>query len=517
MASVYSGVAVTKETVAELTGHLSGTGDAYELTAPQTGASVTAVPTDTATDVKAAVERAERAQRSWETVAADRRAAVIDRFGQAVLRDRERLIDLLQLETGKARQHARDELFSVPLTTTYYAARGPRFCASESRTPPIPLLTDAAVEYEPVGTVGVIAPWNYPMTLAMADIVPALVAGNGVVCKPDERTPLTVLALRELFVEAGLPPELFQVVVGPGKPTGTAVIDTVDYVAFTGGTETGRLVGARAGQNLIDVSLELGGNNPAIVLKDASPATVARGITQAAVANAGQLCLAPERVYVAAEQYDAVVAALRAEFAALSLGVGYGYESDMGPLIDTAHREQVAAAVDDAVTAGATLQVGGEARPDIAPGYYEPTLLTDVPLSAAAAAEETFGPVLSVWPVPDTATAIERANDTPYGLNASVWTDDEERGRAVASELDCGTVCINDGFFVGWGAIDAPMGGTGDSGVGRRNGPEGLTRYLESRTVATAKSGPLMFPDRVPTRALAAAVDVLTRLQRRLF
>lgn len=515
MTAVYAGATVDHTTVTALTEQLTGTGETVVIAAPQTGEPITTVPTDTAEDVEAAAERAQAAQQSWGQVAPEQRAAVLDRFGRAVLEDHQRLIDLLQLETGKARQHAREELLDTPLTTTYYASRGPPLLRPESRAAPIPVLTEAIVEYEPVGVVGVIAPWNYPMTLAMADVLPALLAGNAVVCKPDERTPLTVLALRELLVEAGLPSDVFQIVLGPGEPTGTAVIDAVDYIAFTGGTETGRLVGERAGRNLIDASLELGGNNPALVLGDASPRTAARGITQAAVANAGQLCLAPERVYVLEDQYAAVVEALRAEFTALSLGAGYGYEYDVGTLIDAAHREHVAAVVDDAVGAGATVHAGGTARPELGPAYYEPTLLTDVPPSATVADEETFGPVLSVWPVPDVKTAIERANDTPYGLNASVWTGDEERGRAVASQLDCGTVCVNDGFFVGWGAIDAPMGGMGDSGVGRRHGPEGVYRYLETRTVATAKLGPIVLPEWVPTRAVTAGIDLLTRAQRR--
>jgi succinate-semialdehyde dehydrogenase/glutarate-semialdehyde dehydrogenase len=474
-------------------------GAAVDVSAPATTERIGSVPDCDGDDVAAAVERARAAQAEWAETPATERAAVIDRFGDLVAAHREELLDLHQLETGKSRRTAVEELFDVPAGCTYLADEAPGALADERRRGVLPGLSTATVTYEPVGVVGVISPWNYPLTLSMADALPALAAGNAVVCKPDEKTPYGALALSELLEVAGLPDDLFQVVTGDGATVGPALVDAVDYVAFTGSTETGRTVAERAGRNLIGCSLELGGNNPLVVLGDADVDEAARGAVDACFSNAGQLCLSAERIYVEEPAYEPFLDAFVRETEALTLGTGYDYDADLGSLIDADQLERVRSHVDEAREAGATVETGGSHRPDVAPYCYEPTVLTGVEPDATVACEETFGPVAVVTPVPDADAAVAAANDSPYGLNASVWTADRERGARVAREIDCGTVNVNDGFLATWGAVDAPMGGFGDSGLGRRHGPEGIRRYAESRTVGVSRVGPLGFPDRIPT------------------
>ena len=490
------------------------TEDVLDVFAPATTDRIGSVPACDTNDVAAAVEHARETQAEWAERAATERATVIDRFGDLVLDHRTELLDLLQLETGKSRRTAVEEVLDVPIGCTYLANEAPGVLDDERRNGAVPGVTTATVTSDPIGVVGVISPWNYPLTLSMADVLPALAAGNAVVLKPDEKTPYTALALGELLEAAGLPDGLFQVVTGEGPTVGPALIDEVDYVAFTGSTETGRVVAERAGRNLIDCSLELGGNNPLVVLGDADIDEAARGAVQSCFSNAGQLCLSAERIYVVESAYDSFVDAFVTETERLTLGTGYDYGADLGSLIDSDQLDRVRSHVDDARERGATVLTGGRHRPDVAPFCYEPTILTDVEPDSTVACEETFGPVVAVNAVPDADAAVEAANDSPYGLNASVWTADRERGAAVAREIDCGTVTVNDGFLATWGATDAPMGGLGDSGLGRRHGPEGIRRYVESRTVGVSRVGPLTPPDRIPTDWFVRGAFAVTALGR---
>ena len=487
-----------------------------EVRTPFTDEPVGSIPACTPDDVAGVVDRARSAQADWGRATVDQRAAILERVGDLVLNRRGELLDVVQLETGKSRHHALEEVLDVPLTCSYYASNGAAILADADRSGAMPLVSDATVTYDPVGVVGVISPWNYPLTLAMTDAIPALLAGNAVVCKPDERTSYIALALADLFEQAGLPEDLFQIVTGNGATVGPALLDEVDHVAFTGGTETGRTVAEQAGRNLIDCSLELGGKNPMLVLDDADTETAARGAAKGAFTNAGQLCLAPERIYVDERRYDGFVDAFVGATRRLECGLEFDYGPDVGSLIDGDHLDVVRGHVESAVADGASLLSGGRARPDIGPFCHEPTILTDVDPDSRVACEETFGPVVSVYPVSGVEEAIERANDSEYGLNASVWTSDRERGRAVARKIDCGTVCVNDPYTVGWAATDAPMGGFGDSGLGRRHGPEGLRRYVDTRTIATSRIGPLDAPPGVSPHWFARFMIGLTKVQRRL-
>ncbi len=505
-----SATAVAPDIFRTLSKRVPGTTTAsLTVQAPATGEPIGSIPNCKPAAVAQAVQTARQGQQEWARLSVEQRGAILERFRDVVLSRRSTLLDILQQETGKSRRTAASELLELPSAVSHAVKRGPDAVADEPRAGAIPLVSSATVTYEPVGVVGVISPWNFPILLALADTIPALIAGNAVVCKPDEKTPFGALFLASCFEQAALPDGVFQVVTGEGATVGPALIDHVDYVSFTGGTETGREVAANAGRNLIDCSLELGGNNPMLVLEDADVATAARGAAASCFANLGQLCLAAERIYVDESCYTPFLEAFLEETEALTLGTDHDYEADLGSLIDATQLERVERHVREARAAGATVETGGRHRPDIGPYCYEPTVLTGLDPEASVACEETFGPVVSVTPVPDTETAIAMANDSPYGLNASVWTGNRARGVQVARQIDCGTVCVNDSFLAGWGA-DAPMGGFGDSGIGRRNGPEGITRYLESRTIGVSRVGPLSVPDRLPLGMVVSGVAMAT-------
>jgi succinate-semialdehyde dehydrogenase/glutarate-semialdehyde dehydrogenase len=477
---------------------------------PVTGDTYATLPTATPEDVAAAVADARDAASEWRDRSVAERAAVLERFSDLVLDHRGELCDLVQRETGKSRRDAVEEVFDVAATADYYAGTAGDVLATERRRGIVPGLVKARVHHHPVGVVGVIAPWNYPLSLAISDALPALVAGNAVVCKPAEETTHVALLARKLLVDAGLPPDLFRIVPGRGPDLGPPLVEAVDYVAFTGSTAAGREVAALAGEHLTDVSLELGGKNPLLVLDDADPRTAARRSVRSCFANAGQLCLTTERLYVHEDVYEEFRAAFVAAVEEITLGFDYEWQSDVGPLLSAAQFEKTREHVTDAVERGATVLTGGDPRPDLGPYFHEPTVLADVPPEAAVHDDETFGPVVTLYRVGDTDEAVTRANDSEYGLNAVVWTGDTERGERVAARLDCGTVAVNEGYTAVWGSLDTPMGGRNDSGVGRRHGPEGLLRYTESQTVATQRALTLG-PGPLPERLWAAGLETVVR------
>ena len=339
----------------------------------------------------------------------------------------------------------------------------------------------------PKGVVGIISPWNYPFTMALCDGLPALLAGNAVVAKPDAQTVLSALLASELLEEAGFPRDLWQVVAGPGPEVGGAIIGRADYICFTGSTATGREVAKGCAERLIGCSLELGGKNPILVLRDADIERAAEGAVRASFSNAGQLCVSTERMFVADQIYDRFVDRFVARTEAMTLGATLDWGNDMGSLISQTQLETVMAHVDDAVAKGARVLTGGRHRPDLAPYFYEPTILEGVTPDMACFGNETFGPVIAVYRFHDEADAIARANEGEYGLNGSIYSRDGSRARAIARLVKCGTVNINEAFSATFGSVDSPMGGMRDSGVGRRQGAEGIHRYTESQSVATQR------------------------------
>ena len=481
--------------------------------APYTGEPITGIPCAPPAAIEAAVERARAAQPAWADRTVAERASVVADVGEAVRKDDRALLDLVQYETGKSRWDAFEEVLDVVATADHYATNAAHYARPDRRAGAIPGLTKTVVHHHPHGVVGLIAPWNYPLTLAVSDALPALLAGNAVVLKPALETTLTALRLRELVLDAGVPPACFQVVPGRGPDLGPAVVEHCDYVGFTGSTAAGREVAAAAGEALTPVSLELGGNNPLVVLPEADVERAAMGAVRACFANAGQLCIATERVYAHEAVFEEFREAFLAATERLTLGGTYDFGPDVGSLISASHRDEVEETIEAAREAGATVLAGGRRREDVGPWFYEPTVLTDVDPDLAVACEETFGPVATLQAVPDEETAVERANDTDYGLHASVWAGDAARGEAVAGRIDAGTVCVNDAYVAAWGSIGAPMGGRDDSGIGRRHGREGFETYTESQTVATQRCHPLVRPDWLPTRLAAGGVRAALRVR----
>jgi succinate-semialdehyde dehydrogenase/glutarate-semialdehyde dehydrogenase len=481
---------VSSSDLLRLRGLLTATGPAMELRSPITGEVIGELPTSTPADVEVGAQLAHRAQSEWATRPIVERARLLLDFHDHLLDQRDYFVDLLQSD-GKDKLTAVQEVFHLALTARYYGRTARRYLHSERGSGVLPLLTRVDRHYVPKGLVGVIAPWNYPLTVAICDGLPALVAGNAIMLKPDEKTPLVALAAVELLRKTGLPPDLWQVVHGPGAVVGRELIGVSDYVCFTGSVATARTVAAQCAERLIGCSLELGGKNPMVILDDADVAAAAECAVRASFINAGQTCLATERIYVAEPLFEAFTRAFVSRTQAIRLGNAPDFEHDMGSLINQDHLERVSAHVEDARAKGATVLAGGRRREDLGELFYEPTILTGVTAEMDCYAEETFGPVVSLYSVLDEDEAVARANNSEYGLNASVWTSNPDRGRRVASKIKCGTVNVNEGFAATFGSIDAPMGGMKNSGLGRRQGKDGIRRFVDVQAVATQTGIPI--------------------------
>ena len=456
--------------------------------------------------VREAVARARAAQPGWAATPVRQRAAVFKRFAGLVLTNRDRILDSIQDESGKARLNAFEEVMDVARGVRVFANAAASALAEARRPGAIPVLTRTSVRHVPVGVVGMISPWNYPFNLPATDTAQALLAGNAVVLKPDSQTPFTARLLADLLAEAGLPSDLFQVVPGAGTRVGPVLVETCDFLMFTGSTAVGRELAQQCGARLIGFSAELGGKNAALVLADADITAAASGLARGCFSGAGQVCVSIERIYVANEVYAEFLTRFAARTRSLRLGTGHDWDIDVGSLVSAAQLDNVRRHVDDARAQGAGVLAGGRARPDLGPYCYEPTILTGVTEAMQVCREETFGPVVSVYRVDSDAEAIQRANDTRYGLNASVWS--AARGEQVARRLRAGTVNINEGYAAAFGSHAAPMGGMGDSGLGRRHGTTGLLKYTEPQTIARQRLHPIAPPDGVTNRAFA---DLMTR------
>jgi succinate-semialdehyde dehydrogenase / glutarate-semialdehyde dehydrogenase len=373
----------------------------------------------------------------------------------------------------------------------------------------------STVEYRhPVGVVGVIAPWNFPLILSITDVLAALAAGNAGVLRPDDQSSLTALWAADLLYEAGLPTDVLQVVTGPGPVVGPALIAEVDFVMFTGSTRTGRIVATQAAERLIGYSLELGGKNPMLVLEDADLEAAVDGAVRGSFVGAGQVCVSIERLYVHQSLFDRFAARLVERVREMKLSASLDYDGDMGSLTVARQLEATEAHVRDAIEKGATLLVGGRRRPDIGPLFYEPTVFTGVTPDMHLYADETFGPVLSLYSFSTEDEAIARANDTRYGLNASVWSRRTSHALRVARRLQTGTVNVNESYAATWTATSSPIGGMKESGVGRRHGEEGILKYTEAQTVAIQRGLPLAPPRFIAERTYAALMPRLLRLMR---
>ncbi|WP_406229733.1 succinic semialdehyde dehydrogenase [Nocardia sp. NBC_01009] len=469
----------------------AGGAPSVEVFAPATGRKIADLPQSSTADIETAFATAREAQRGWAQRPVRERIAVLRRFHDIVLAEQSTILDIVQTEAGKSRAHAFDEVGDVAVNARYYASVAAKLLANRKPRGVLPVLTQVDVRHRPKGVVAVISPWNYPLALAASDALPALVAGNAVVARPDNQTALTALWAIDAAERAGLPSGLWQAVLGRGSVIGGEVIARADYVDYTGSSTTGRTIAKQAGERLIGYSLELGGKNPLLVLADADVSRAAKIAIRACFASAGQLCESMERIYVHDKVYDQFVTEFVEHVRALELGADLNFGSDMGSLTFQRQLDTVSAHVDDAVAKGATVLAGGRARPDLGPYFYEPTVLADVRPGMTVYREETFGPVVSIYRVGSDDEAVEQANDTAYGLNASVWTRDAARGRQVAARINAGSVNVNEGFIAAWGSADAPSGGLGISGTGRRHGPEGLLKYIDTQTIAVQRVLPI--------------------------
>jgi len=459
--------------------------DSGAIRNPATGAVAGHVQWTDPADVPTIAADLRQAQRAWEQRGPKGRAKVLARFAVWMGEHRDEIEDLLIKEAGKSSADAAQEVPLLLMILSYYIRTMDKALAPESRPPSLPFLAikKITVYYRPRPVVGIIAPWNYPVANALMDAIGALAAGCAVLLKPSERTPLTAELIRRGWQVAG-GPEVLALAQG-AREVSEAVIDVSDYIQFTGSSATGVKVMERAARRLTPVSLELGGKDPMIVLEDADIDLAAHAAVWGAMFNAGQTCVSVERVYVLEQVYGEFVAAVVRHVNELKVGAGQG--SHFGALIDEDQLAVTERHVADALAKGARVLTGGR-RVSGAGSFYEPTVLVDVDHSMAAMTEETFGPTLPVMKVSSVAEAVRLANDSPYGLSASVFSRDVERAKDIAVQLDCGAVNIND-VITNLMCTTAPMGGWKTSGIGARfGGAEGLRKFCRQETVVEPRT-----------------------------
>lgn len=479
---------VTDAFLKQLVARVPGSGGAtWPLTEVYTGEVLVELPQSTPADIERAFATARVAQRSWAATPLAKRLAVFKRAHTLFIDNAETTTDLIQVESGKNRRMAIEETCDPPMVMSHYLKRAPKLLASTKRGGPVPFLTTSTEIRQPKGVVGIIAPWNFPFATGISDSIAALMAGNAIVLKPDNKTALSPLYGIQMLEEAGLPKGLFQVVCGEGPDVGPTLIDNANYVMFTGSTATGRVIGERAGRNLIGCCLELGGKNPMIVLDDADLAETVQGAIFGAFGNTGQICMHIERIYLPEKRYDEFKAAYVAATEALDVRAAYDFGPEMGSLVSVDHMRRVEAHVDDAVAKGATVLTGGKARPDLGPAFFEPTILEGVTQDMLCGVTETFGPVVALHRYRTVDEAVALANDTDYGLNASVWGGDVDAACAVGRRIESGNVNVNDILATAFASKGTPSGGVKTSGVGARHGDQGLLKYTDAQNLAVLK------------------------------
>src|SRR4051812_5480958 len=464
------------------------TSDQIAVENPATGQTIGHVPDLGPAEVARMVETARAAQPAWAAMGFEARAKVFYRARKWLVDNRDRVASTIVQETGKTREDAMlAEVLFIADSFGYWAKSAPKHLADEKikSHSPFMLGRKLMIRYKPRGVIGVIGPWNYPLTNCFGDGIAALAAGNAVVFKPSEITPFSTMLMQECLREAGLPDGVMQVATGRGA-TGAALIEHVDYVMFTGSVKTGKLVAAEAAKTLTPHSLELGGKDPMIVLADADVERAANGAVFWSMANGGQICQAIERVYVEEPIYDEFVSKVVEKTRALRQGVpGEVGAVDVGAVTFEPQIEIIEDHIQDAVAKGAKVLVGGKRGPG--PGrFWEPTVVVDVNHDMKLMQDETFGPILPVMKVRDADEALRLANDSRYGLNSSVWTKDLDKGLALASQVQAGSTCVNDAV-ANYAAQELPFGGVKESGIGVRHSAAGIRKYCHSHAILVTR------------------------------
>jgi acyl-CoA reductase-like NAD-dependent aldehyde dehydrogenase len=479
---------------------------------PATGETVGSVPDLGAEAVAEMAARGRAAQPEWDAYGFEGRSRVMLRAQKWVMDNAPRIVATICSETGKTFEDA--ELMEISYAGAafgFWAKEGPSYLADERVKSGQVLVKGKklVLRYRPLGLIGVIGPWNYPLTNSFGDCIPALMAGNSVILKPSEITPLTSLLLAEGLRECGLPQNVLQIATGRGE-TGAALVEHVDMIMFTGSTRTGRKVAEAAAQRLIPASLELGGKDPMLVLADADLERAANFATYYSMQNAGQTCISIERVYVEEPVYDEFVAKVSEKVRALRVGKPEGPGTvEVGAITFAPQMETIKDHVADALAKGARVLTGGN-EVQGAGRFFEPTVLVDVDHSMKCMTEETFGPTLPIMKVADADEAVRLANDSIYGLASSVFSRDAERGEAVARRLEAGATTVNDAML-NYAVLELPMGGAKASGLGSRHGAGGIRKYCSQQAILVTaklamKKEVFMYPYKSRTSRLLAGV-----------
>jgi acyl-CoA reductase-like NAD-dependent aldehyde dehydrogenase len=507
----------TVEQLPHVPNGLAHSGEEIAVENPATGQIAGTVPDLGAAAVSEMARRARIAQPAWEAYGFEGRGRILLRAQKWLMDNAERVIETIVSETGKTFEDASlAEIGYAGNAFGFWAKNAPEYLADE-RVKSSQLLVKGkklTLRYRPLGLIGVIGPWNYPLTNSFGDCIPALAAGNAVILKPSEVTPLTSLLMAEGLRECGLPDDVLQIATGRGE-TGAALVEEVDMIMFTGSTRTGRKVAEGAAKRLIPASLELGGKDPMIVLGDADLERAANFATYYGMQNAGQTCISIERVYVEEPVYDEFVAKVSDKVRALRVGAPAGPGSvEVGAITFPPQLETIESHVADAIDKGARALTGGHAVAGVAGRFYEPTVLVDVDHTMKCMTEETFGPTLPIMKVADAEQAVRLANDSPYGLGASVFSRDTERGEQIARRLEVGAANVNDAM-INYTALELPMGGAKASGLGSRHGTGGIRKYCSQQAIVVTpklalKREPHMYPyKRRTTRLLAGMFKFL--------
>lgn len=455
---------------------------------PATKEPIGSVQTTSLESLDTTFDRAKEGAKEWAGLRLTQRSRKIRLVRKMLVAHMDELSKLIAAEAGKTNWDGFLEVFTTVEHMRHVSRHGPQHLRTEIRSPGILLNKKCYVNYVPHGVVGVISPWNYPLILTAAPVVEALMAGNAVVLKPSELTPLTGKLMTELFHEAGIPENVLQTVYGYGE-IGAAIVDSskTDMICFTGSVEVGRKIGVACAEKLKPVVLELGGKDPMIILEDANLERAAGAAVWGGFSNCGQTCISTERIYVAEKVADEFIELVKAKTEELSTGPDK-VEGEIGALVSEIQHEKVMAHINQAVESGADVVSGGEDLSELGGYFIKPTVLEVKGDQTDIMQKETFGPEICIMRVKDENEAVEKANATGYGLSASVFTKNKKHGQKIARQIRAGSVCIND-VMTNYITADLPFGGVGISGIGRVHGPEGLKSFCQTQAILVDRFG----------------------------